>query len=33
VLDPSMVKIPLTTFCLERVRTTHAGLMGLYIFG
>jgi hypothetical protein len=28
-----MVKIPLTTFCIRRVRTTRAGLTGSYIFG
>jgi hypothetical protein len=33
VLDPSIVKISLTTFCLRRVRTTRAALTGMYIFG
>jgi hypothetical protein len=33
VLDPSKVKIPLTTFCLRGVETTRAGLTGSYICG
>jgi hypothetical protein len=34
VLDPSVVKIPLTTtFCMRKAWTTRAALMELYIFG
>jgi hypothetical protein len=33
MLDPSIVKIRLTTFCTRKVWTTRAALMELYIFG
>jgi hypothetical protein len=33
MLDPSIVKIRLTTFCMRKVWTTRVVLTELYIFG